>query len=207
MPRRPSPPPPMTKRDKNGRMMTGRPCQDKPLNTFVENLDQDQFHRALAARGEDTREWQLLEALHDPAFAKCTISNLCRRFGVSMQDIMDMMKDYSVAEGTSRMMQHLPQVMEDVATDAQSRQGVCPRCQGTKELPPQTANGKPRKCPECKGTGEVRVSGDKHARDLVFETAGFTNKKTPLVAQQFNFGSSGLKPVLAETADLLEPGK
>src|SRR5262249_54480225 len=60
-----------------------------------------------------------------------------------------------------------------------------------------------KKCPECKGSGEVRMSGDKHARDLVFESMKLTGQKSPLVAMQQNFVSGGSDMMLDNNMEKL----
>src|SRR5262245_10145355 len=91
-----------------------------------------------------------------------------------------------------QMCSQLPQVVADVTEDAKSHMHACPRCDGEKVVVSMRGNKSTRKnCPECKGTGEVRIIGDKHARDLVFESMKLTGQKSPLVAMQQNFVSGG----------------
>lgn len=197
--------------DKNGREMTVRARIDMPMVNFTKALDQNALKNALAAYPEDSRYRQLLELMLTPyQGSQPTLSTLCRKVNVSLTDLMNLMKDYHVAEGTIRMMQQLPQVMEDVGEDAKSQMKPCPRCDGEGTLKEERATEDgvhlTKQCPECKGKGEQRVTGDKHARDLMFETAKLTNQRGPLVAQQFNTNigpQSGLKQIMQDTEDLL----
>jgi len=43
---------------------------------------------------------------------------------------MDLWRQYNRDLGRINMAKHLPQVMEDIAVDAVSREGACPRCDG-----------------------------------------------------------------------------
>src|SRR5262249_10381662 len=106
--------------------------------------------------------------------------------------------------GLLRMSNQLPQVMEDVTEDAKSHMQVCGRCDGEKVIQFTRANKTTsKKCPDCKGTGEVRVVGDKHARDLVFESMKLTRQREgPIVAIQQNIGAGG--GLSAKLEDLLK---
>jgi hypothetical protein len=57
-------------------------------------------------------------------------------------------------------------------------------------------DGEDKTCPECRGVKTQRKIGDKHARDLIYESMGLTAQKGPLVAIQNNqfagVGSGGL---------------
>jgi len=61
----------------------------------------------------------------------------------------------------------LPQIMADVTNNALNRDVVCPRCDGLKNV--RDGEAESRVCPVCKGEGQVRVPGDPHAIELVFE--------------------------------------
>ncbi len=129
-----------------------------------------------------------------------------------MQEVANLMKDTAIAEGTVRMMLHLPQVMEDVGEDAKTKKRTCSACKGTGRIRLKDEDGNETEdtemCLNCEGTGTVREIGDKHARDLMFESGGLTNVKVPLISQNFDMRStSGLKEVMVQTADLLEPEK
>lgn len=201
-------------KDKNGRQMTVRPTADKPMVNFLGSLDMEEFKKALFAQDLESNYRQLLDMMMTPTFGKQpSISALCRKLNISLVDIVNLMKNYHIAEGTARMMRHLPKVMDDVGIDAQSSTKPCPRCDGQGIIKDESADEEAgtvkltRQCPECKGTMVQRVVGDKHARDLMFETAKLTNQRGPLVAQQFNNfqPQSGLKQIMADTEDLMEP--
>jgi len=67
----------------------------------------------------------------------------------------------------------MPDVMEDVVIDSQSRVVTCDLCQGVGKISGKTVNKVVDPiCPECHGDGTVRINGDKDARTLAFETVG-----------------------------------
>jgi hypothetical protein len=120
-----------------------------------------------------------------------------RKFNISLHEAQCLYTDHMRYQGLLRMSSQVPQVMADVAEDAKSRMRVCPRCDGEKVVESTRGNKRGRRvCPDCKGTGEVRVIGDKHARDLVFESMKLTGQKGPLVAINQDFGSRDVDPTL-----------
>lgn len=182
------------KKDKHGRPLPDRPSLDLPMQRFAETVDRDALSLFLSQNEKYTG---FLSALHDPAYARLSFAKLCRDFHISLHELQTLYTDGQRQLGLLRMSSALPQIMEDVGEDAKSRQIVCPRCDGYKTLTiilERDDAGKPikteeRTCPVCKGIGEIRQVGDKHARDLVFETAKLTGQKGPMVAIQNNFGA------------------
>jgi len=154
-------------------------------------IDRDQFE--LALNGND-KYAAFLQALSDPAYASCSFPTLLRKFNISLHETQTVYTDHMRHMGLLRMSNQLPQVMADVTEDARSHMRACPRCDGEKVMVSTRGNKTSRKqCPECKGTGEVRVIGDRHARDLVFESMKLTRQREgPLVAIQQNIGESTL---------------
>jgi hypothetical protein len=193
-----------TKRDKSGRLTPEQPSRDVPMRTFIENVPPDEFTECLEA-STDPKFQQFLDARCDPGFKHLGFAALCRRLGITLHEMDDLWRNHQLSRGMIRMMTHVPRVLEDVAIDAESRDEVCPRCDGEKVV--INDNNVSRPCPVCENTGKVRVPGDRAARDLVFESVGLTGKRggPPMVAIQQNFGlDSGLEDVLLNTTKLLE---
>lgn len=165
--------------------MTVDPDNDRPMQRFIDLVDETEFSAALTASGEP-KYVTFLAARHDPAYRSLGFSALCRKFNISLQDVDDLWRSHQLHRGMMRMMNSLPDILEDVAVDARSRKVACPRCDGLAVL--TSDSGLPRACPVCDGTGKVRQTGDRDARHLVFESAGLTGKRGPLVAIQQNFG-------------------
>jgi len=122
----------------------------------------------------DERFYRLYDALHDDAYRNTSPGTLCRRFGISLQDLVDVWKEYNTLVGQMYMATHLPQIMADVTNNAKNQDVVCPRCDGLKNV--RDGEAESRICPVCKGEGSVRVPGDPHARELVLEVLGVSRK-------------------------------
>lgn len=180
-----------TMKDRVGRQMPVDPILDLPMKRFYEGVDMDKLKFFLSENGDKFET--LLAALQDPAFVTLSFAAIARKCRVTLHDLQLLYSDGMRQLGLLQMSTVLPQVMMDVASDALSRQVVCPRCDGLKISVIRNKDGQitdERPCPACKGEGEVRVTGDKHARDLVFESMKLTNQGGPLVAIQQNIGSA-----------------
>src|SRR5262245_17439609 len=180
------------RRDKHLRPTPDQSHRDIPALRFWDAIDRDQFELALSDRAKNDKYAAFLQALSDPNYLRCSFPTLLRKFNISVHEAQTIYTDHMRHMALLQMCSQLPQVVADVTEDAKSHMHACPRCDGEKVVVFTRANKKARKkCPECKGTGEVRMSGDKHARDLVFESMKLTGQKSPLVAMQQNFVSGG----------------
>jgi hypothetical protein len=170
--------------DKHRRRTPDQPNRDLPALRFWNGIDRDHFECALTDHDKyDT----LLRALHDPIYARCSFPHLLRKFGISLHEAQCLYTDHMRQWALLGVANHLPEIMEDVAEDARSHMEVCPRCDGEKVVESTRGDGKATKpCPNCSGSGQVRVIGDPHARDLVFEAMKLTRQRGPLVAIQNN---------------------
>ena len=182
------------KRDKHLRPTPDQSHRDIPALRFWDTIDREQFELALS---ENDKYAAFLGALHDPNYSRCSFPTLLRKFNISLHEAQALYTDHMRYQGLLRMSSQLPQVMADVAEDAKSRMRVCPRCDGEKVVEPTRGNKRGRRvCPDCKGTGEIRMIGDRHARDLVFESMKLTGQKGPLVSINQDFRSGGTDPSL-----------
>lgn len=158
---------------------------EEPVRRFRDNIDMDKLDLFL----RDEPELQdFLAAMHDPAYGNLSFVTLCKKFNVSLGKLQSIYTDGMRHIGLLRMSTALPEVMADVAEDAKSRTVTCSRCDGLKVVRlPVGSEQLDRPCPACSGKGEIRTPGDKHARDLVFESMKLTGQAGPLVAIQQNF--------------------
>jgi hypothetical protein len=156
---------PTTRRDKNGRSVPIRADRDAPLKFFFENVPRARLDDALQMSG-DKRFFRLYDALHDEAYRNTSPGTLCRKFGISWLDLIELWRQYNVDLGLMRMATHLPEVMEDVVQDALSRDVACECCDGIGSVTGAHGQGP---CSVCEGRGKVRVPGDEHARQLVLK--------------------------------------
>ena len=178
------------KQDKHrpsGRLMSDNPAFDMPALRFWEFVDRDEIEVAMLDHPEKFEHF--LAMLHEPAYARCSVPYIMRKANVSLHELQVLYTDHKRQLGLMKMSCDLPQVMADVTEDAKSKLGLCPRCDGTKVV---GKGKKERPCPLCEGVGQVKTIGDKHARDLVFESMGLVKQPGgPLIAIQQNIGAVG----------------
>lgn len=182
-------------KDRAGRVVPVEPADDIPIRRFRENVDIEALETFLS---HDDKYVGFLGALHDQAYAGCSFANIMRRFHITLHEVQVLYTEGKRQTALMAMSTALPQIAEDVSEDAKTRMVACPRCDGIGSIAdgknPDTGLQEARECPECKGKGEVRQIGDKHARDLVFESMKLTNQKGPLIAFQSNvFGGNGME--------------
>jgi hypothetical protein len=159
---------PASKTDKNRRPVPARADRDRPIRWFFDDVPRTALDEALLTSGDD-RFHRLYDALHDAVCRRTSPGTLCRRFGISWMDLMNLWYGYTTNLGLLEMGNHLPKILNDMAEDSESRDGPCPVCDGIGYL----VDGSIRyTCVECDGAGRVRVPGDLHARRLLFEMLG-----------------------------------
>ena len=143
-----------------------------------------------------------------------SIASIARSLGLHSKEIAKAFMDGKIDEGIVRMAEHIPDVMEDVAVDAKSRDVACNKCDGVGIV--HRADGvdehgekqyKQVQCPFCEGKGTVRQIGDTDARKLIFEAAKLTGVRGPLIAQQINefSGDRGIEDLLQSARQLAAP--
>lgn len=181
----------------------------------------------------DKRFEQMFDMMHDPAHSNKSLSTIARECGVQHMELCDAIRKYKMGIGIVRMSKHVPDIMEDVAVDAKSREDVCPHCEGVGTvLRDQTvqmegeslkATKVPVECPKCHGKTTIRKPGDTNSRKLIYESIGLTGK-TPLIAVQNNTltatfdgpeellklsrkPQAQLPEVKVESAEIIEDGK
>jgi hypothetical protein len=161
---------PTNKRDKNRRPVPIRADRDRFLQSFFDNVPRSGLDDALLMSG-DERFHRLHDALHDDVYRRTSPGTLCRRFGVTWMDLIDLWSRHQLNWGLMKLADHLPKILDDLAEDALSHDGPCPVCDGRAYV---ALDGVRHTCVECAGVGRVRVAGDAHARQLVFKLAGLT---------------------------------
>jgi hypothetical protein len=193
------------RRDKHLRPTPDQAHRDIPALRFWNNIDRDEFEWAL---GGNDKYASFLRALYDPHYSRCSFPTLLRKFNISLHEAQMLYTDHMRLWGLLQMSNHLPEIMEDVAEDALSHIQACPRCDGEKVVESTHSQEKVTKpCPECNGSDKVRLIGDSHARDLVFECMKLIRQRQgPLVTiQQQNIGANG--GLDSRLEDLLKAGQ
>jgi len=84
---------------------------------FFETTPRAKLEEALEFSG-DAKFLRLYDALQDPAYRNTNLSTLCRRFGVSLKDLVKLWRDYNVALGMLHVGNLLPTIMKQTAADA-----------------------------------------------------------------------------------------
>jgi hypothetical protein len=153
-----------------------RADRDRAVQGFFEAVPRTGFDDALQSSG-DPRFQRLHDALHDDAYRKTSLGTLCRKFGISWLDLVNLWRNHNLLLGQIRMLNHLPDIMEDIAKDSENRDGPCPRCDGIGHVMRQDGEAL---CPQCDGAGKVSVPGDAHARRLFFEIMGLIGPRRVL---------------------------
>jgi hypothetical protein len=161
--------------DKNGRPAPVRADRDRPLRWFFEAVSRPDLDDALLLSGDD-RFYRLHDALHDDAYRRTSPGTLCRKFGISWVDLIDLWSKYTAGLGRIEIANHLPEIMNEVAEDSLSRQKACPSCDGASYA---VDGDEQRSCAMCDGAGSVRIPGDAHARSLLFKIVRPLNHKAP----------------------------
>jgi rubrerythrin len=167
--------------------------QKRNLQFFIEEKD-------------DPRFLTLFGMLADPAYERYSFYRLLKKAQISLGEIHQVYFEGQRHLGLMAVAEALPQIMADVARDAQNSLQPCPRCDSTGMV---IHENKKRTCPLCQGAKEISRMGDRHARDLVFETAKLTHQSQNIVAVQTNvhIGDDRLESMLKRTRSIILPDK
>jgi len=107
---------PPTRKDQNGLPVTVRPDRDRLMRWFFDDVPRSALDEAMQSSG-NKRFYRLHDALHDDAYRNTLPGTLCRRFGISWPDLMELWRSYNRDLGLMIMANNLPQVMEGIAID------------------------------------------------------------------------------------------
>lgn len=163
----------------------------------------EKFTNFLASRKEP--RFKVLRAtLMDKRYKGVPLVDLCTASGVEMIDLERSWIDYNRSRGLIRMATQLPEVMEDIAIDSRTVVVKCKNCEGLGRIESQPNFPE---CPICDGSGKVRKIGDRHSRDLLFDTMKLTTKE-PLVNIQNTFSLENIvgdaSKILRSTSEIID---
>jgi hypothetical protein len=180
------------------------------VQTFLDTVPGQEFHEALLLSTDEKFE-RLGRSMLDPRRARESFAKKLIDAKLTLPELYEFWHKHQLHIGLIQVMNRVPKIMRDVATDAESRLTACSRCDGTGKvndaIPGSDQEPIVRVCPACEGTRQMRVIGDKAARDLVFESIGLTGKTSPTVAIQQNFGlDSDLGDVLMTSQKIITGG-
>jgi len=196
--------------ERGGRPTRVAAYKDKPVQTFLDTVPGQEFHEALLLSTDEKFE-RLGRSMLDPRRARESFAKKLIDAKLTLPELYEFWHKHQLHIGLIQIMNRVPKIMTDVATDAESRLTACSRCDGTGKvndaIPGSDQEPIVRVCPACEGTRQMRVIGDKAARDLVFESIGLTGKTSPTVAIQQNFGlDSELGDVLQMSQKVITGG-
>lgn len=168
-------------------------AHDQALQRLFQGIPEEEMIQVLH-HSSDPRIMQLLGLLFDENYSEYTFTRLCRECAISLGDIVDAFRRFKIDQGILEMANRAPDILKDTAEDAKSSNAICLTCQGEKSLPGLEGEDD-QVCPACMGEGSVVVPGHDKARELFYKTMGLTDKKTPMIAQQFNIGTEKMPKV------------
>jgi len=108
---------PATNKDKNGRPIPVRADRDRPVQGFFEAVPRRALENALMTSGY-SKFSRLYDALQDPAYSSTNPSTLCRRFKVSLMDLVSLWFDYHRYLAMFKIAERLPEFAEQLVEDA-----------------------------------------------------------------------------------------
>ncbi len=171
-------------------------------NRLIKQTSRDEIEMFLE-NAADPRCETFVAMLRDPMYQSKTIAQMAKLCGMKMTEVQHIVMDGMKQLAMMNLHSNLPEIMEDVVGDARTTSESCPRCDGLMVVP-FGENGT-RPCPSCKGTGSIKRVGDRHARDLIFESAKLTGQKGPMVAIQNNvaFSDERMENILKKTRSIV----
>lgn len=181
--------------------------KDIVFRRLEQSVPRNEWLQAFEASGDERAEHLMVRML-DPAFASCSLPQHAKAVGLTYPQVFKLITNHRLNQGLLRMSAHVPQVLEDVAVDSESKLVPCPMCQGGKVLfhtDKETGDVIEKPCWSCDGQGKLRKVGDEASRKLMFETLQLTGRKGPLIAQQFvNAGGQTVEDALDTVSQALD---
>lgn len=107
---------------------------------------------------------------------QCSVAKLAENLGLTAKQLVDEFTVLMKQDGFLRMIQKLPDVMEQIADDAQSRDVGCGTCAGSGRIVKDEVE---TECGKCHGSGTLRILGDTDRLRLMFETLELVGKRGP----------------------------
>jgi hypothetical protein len=168
---------------------------NEALNTYLTELDplgnsdRSKAFRLALASSSDGRFVQFLDRLGQPGYHRYSLAAVARTCDLSLPEFHELWYRAQIQRALSRAVDAMPEIIEDIAYNAISKDVSCNRCDGLGRI--DLERQKRRVCPACKGKGSVRKPGDAHAIDTLIQVAGFGKKGVPPV--QITFGEASME--------------
>src|SRR5215471_1815679 len=100
-----------------------------PVRRFEENVSRAELAAALERDGGE-RAILLLEMLQDPRYQNHSLPMLCKKVGMSYLELFSLFRRSKLDEAMVRILKHIPDIAEDTAIDAESKEETCWKCNG-----------------------------------------------------------------------------
>lgn len=199
----------------------GLPRTDTVFRRLEKSLSREELEEIMAS-APDERAQQLFRMLADPHIGKKSLPQLAKECGMTYPQVLQLITRHRMDQGMLRMTQHVPQVMEDVAIDAKSKEVTCPNCEGAKQIAVTEIvddekgkkiivqkldeEGVPvwKKCLVCDGAGIVRQVGDENSRKLLFESLRLTGRGSGQMVQVNVGGAAAMEDTMASVRNVLD---
>lgn len=193
-----------------------RPRADQRGRAIIDSIGREDLIAALSAVvNEDkpnTPAGRMLAYLQSEKTVTHSFTTMARNAGLTLAEIVDLVRNYEITMGMLRAARHVPDVLEDIAEDSRTRLVICPSCGGAKEAydvgddetreiiesdPELAAIIGKATCTTCNGVGYLRQLGSTEARKLLLETVGLLKRGGPAIVsvqkntQINNYGPGG----------------
>lgn len=189
-------------RDPGRGMMPPTGSLDPTYSRWLENRDLDELKMALA-HDTSPKVMAFLAAIIDPRKMSTDICTLAKRHSIGLTEMIQIWRSYHLTSALTVHIESSPAIAADVVIDARSIKICCPRCDGAGMIRVTRKDVVDwLDCPQCEATGSVRKVGDAKARDLVYQTIGFTKAGGLGVSVNISNTSSTVESVIDELENL-----
>ena len=157
----------------------------KPENRRVSRdifreLGNDRISEALqfaAAGNEESQAHALWARMHDPVFADLSPNRLMRESGLTIVDILTMIRNRDIALGLADSGRHIAGILDDMGVESRSRMVPCEHCSAERRdadlLRAQGVDiGSLPECQWCDGKGKLMIPGVQESRKIFLKAQG-----------------------------------
>ena len=198
---------------------------DKAYVTYLNSIHPRENHdlQIALAQSDDNRFLEFLDRIKANRYRKSSLATIAKACGISLKDFNEWWQKASSQRSIAAAQNASIQVTHDMAIDALSTNGACPRCDGLgwvsapSGLPEFTKGYREigtrindknieepmwaRDCPNCNTAGVIRKPGDSHARDKILTMAGVLPTSKGIAIVQ-NFGGVSHGSAVAELSSM-----
>lgn len=167
--------------------------------------DRGRALRHALALSRDPRFVEFLRRLSAPRYSRWRLETIAKSCEISLPQFAEFWKSAQQMRALAIAQDGAVEVMDDLVEDAKRQRGICDRCDGYgfvkveaddpfREIDESRPDAMPtRECPKCLGKGMLLKEGSSEARKLLFETAGLSGKRAPMVQINQSFGGASIE--------------